>query len=191
MCVFCPKTRFCDRRNLTRLLAVQYNCGMDLKFKKAASPQDFDAVAALADEIWHQHYGRFLTKDHIDYMVSSFQSADAVAEQCANGAEYYIALADGKPIGYIGLEFPPDECFLSKLYLRKSMRGLGIGSKMFDLAEKLAKDHGETSIMLHVNKYNDSSIAVYERRGFVKKRDLVTDIGHGFVMDDYVYVKKL
>ena len=82
---------------------------MDLKFKKAVSPQDFDTVAALADEIWHQHYGTFLAKDHIDYMVATFQSAAAVAEQCANGAEYYIAVVDGEPVGYIGLEFPPKE----------------------------------------------------------------------------------
>lgn len=145
---------------------------MDLKFKKAVSPQDFDTVAALADEIWHQHYGTFLAKDHIDYMVATFQSAAAVAEQCANGAEYYIAVVDGEPVGYIGLEFPPKECFLSKLYLRKSMRGRGIGSAMFDLAEELARKHGESSIMLHVNKYNDGSIAVYKKRGFVKKCDL-------------------
>lgn len=164
---------------------------MDLKFKKAVSPQDFDTVAALADEIWHQHYGTFLAKDHIDYMVATFQSAAAVAEQCANGAEYYIAVVDGEPVGYIGLEFPPKECFLSKLYLRKSLRGRGIGSAMFDLAEDLARKHGEGSIMLHVNKYNDGSIAVYKKRGFVKKCDLVTDIGKGFVMDDYILVKRL
>lgn len=164
---------------------------MELQLKKASTPQDFETVAALADEIWHEHYGAFLAADHIDYMVKNFQSAEAVAAQCADGAEYYIAVVDGVPSGYIGLEFPDKECFLSKLYLRKSMRGRGIGSAMFDLAEKLAKQHGESSLMLHVNKYNASSIAVYEKRGFVKQRDLVTDIGHGYVMDDFVLVKQL
>ena len=62
---------------------------------------------------------------------------------------------------------------------------------MFELAEKLAEEHGKTSLMLHVNKYNASSIAVYGKRGFEKRCDLVTDIGEGYVMDDYVMVKKL
>ena len=164
---------------------------MDIELKRALDKEQYGIVAKLADEIWHEHYSSILSPEQIDYMVGKFQSTEEIERSCADGAEYYIACADGAPVGYIGLEFPEKECFLSKLYLKKEFRGLGIGKKMFELAEKLAEEHGETSLMLHVNKYNASSIAVYGKRGFEKRCDLVTDIGEGYVMDDYVMVKKL
>ena len=46
-------------------------------------------------------------------------------------------------------------------------------------------------IYLTVNKQNLISISVYEKLGFLRARDLVTDIGSGFVMDDYVMEKYL
>lgn len=164
---------------------------MDIELKRALDKAQYGIVAKLADEIWHEHYSSILSPEQIDYMVGKFQSAEEIERSCADGAEYYIACADGVPVGYIGLEFPEKECFLSKLYLKKKFRGLGIGKKMFELAEKLAEEHEKTSLMLHVNKYNASSIAVYGKRGFEKRCDLVTDIGEGYVMDDYVMVKKL
>ena len=44
---------------------------------------------------------------------------------------------------------------------------------------------------LNVNKHNATAIRAYERNGFVKARESVTDIGSGFVMDDYVMEIKL
>ncbi|MBS1128301.1 MAG: hypothetical protein H6Q96_681, partial [Nitrospirae bacterium] len=41
------------------------------------------------------------------------------------------------------------------------------------------------SLYLFVNKNNTKAIRAYERFGFVKARAVVTDIGSGFVMDDY------
>ena len=164
---------------------------METKLIQVRSDEDREIVAKLADEIWHQHYSDILSPEQIDYMVRNFQSSQEIRRQCENGAEYYLAVVDGEPVGYMGIEYPREECFLSKLYLRKSHRGLGIGTKMFELAEKLAEEHGKDALMLHVNKYNATSIAVYKKRGFVKRCDLVTDIGGGFAMDDYVLVKSL
>ena len=55
----------------------------------------------------------------------------------------------------------------------------------------LCRDNGLSMIYLTVNKQNLSSIAVYEKLGFVRARELVTEIGNGFVMDDYVMEKYL
>ena len=45
--------------------------------------------------------------------------------------------------------------------------------------------------MLSVNKHNTRAIAAYRRNGFVIAESVVTDIGGGFVMDDYVMAKNL
>ena len=56
-----------------------------------------------------------------------------------------------------------------------------------DKAEQL----GYSSISLTVNKYNEASIKAYEKMGFKKVKDIVIDIGNGFVMDDYLMEKKV
>ena len=50
----------------------------------------------------------------------------------------------------------------------------------------------EISIMkLHVNKYNTNSILAYKKMGFENTESSITDIGKGFVMDDYLMVKMI
>ena len=44
---------------------------------------------------------------------------------------------------------------------------------------------------ISVNKRNARAIAAYQRNGFVIADSVVTDIGSGFVMDDYIMAKEL
>jgi ribosomal protein S18 acetylase RimI-like enzyme len=53
-----------------------------------------------------------------------------------------------------------------------------------EFIEQLACQRGFTRVWLTVNKGNPS-VKVYERLGFRIAKDLVMDIGNGFVMDDY------
>ena len=50
---------------------------------------------------------------------------------------------------------------------------------------------GISTMKLHVNKYNTNSILAYEKMGYVNTESMVTDIGKGFVMDDYLMVKMI
>ena len=50
-----------------------------------------------------------------------------------------------------------------------------------------AKGLNKRAVFLTVNKGNARAISVYERFGFKKIHAVVTDIGGGFVMDDYIY----
>ena len=78
--------------------------------------------------------------------------------------------------------------FISKIYVRADMRRKGIASAML---EKLRKDEkGVDKWYITVNRYNSGSIAVYEKRGFKTVKEQVTDIGSGFVMDDFVMEKR-
>ncbi len=46
-------------------------------------------------------------------------------------------------------------------------------------------------MILQVNKRNANAINSYQKYGFVVREVTVDDIGHGYVMDDYVMEKKL
>ena len=41
-------------------------------------------------------------------------------------------------------------------------------------------------IYLTVNKNNTSAINAYKKWGFITEKEACTDIGNGFVMDDYI-----
>ncbi len=143
-------------------------------------------VALLAKEIWRECYAGIITDKQIDYMVSNFQSEKAMLELYDGGAEFYALTENGVMRGYIELEKEADALFLSKLYLHSSLRGKGNGSKALSFVKARAKELSCSSVYLHVNKYNKRAIKAYLANGFINERSLDTEIGDGFVMEDYI-----
>ena len=60
-----------------------------------------------------------------------------------------------------------------------------------DFIESKAKHYQLKTIRLTVNINNVNAIKAYEKLGFKNVGPLVTDIGNGFVMDDYQMEKAL
>lgn len=148
-----------------------------------------EANAALAAEIWREHFHGIITDGQIEYMLEQFQSFEAMKRQTAHEHyEYYGFFLDGIQQGYFAVADKGDgTLFLSKLYLRKTVRGNGYASMMFEKIKEIGKQRGLKSVWLTVNRHNDSSIAVYRHWGMEVIREQVADIGDGFVMDDYVF----
>lgn len=165
---------------------------MELQIVKAEEG-DLPQVAALAKEIWEEHFTPIIGEKQVAYMVEKFQSLTAMRRQTkTQGYRYYRFLKDGVLIGYTGVAVNPSDegrLFLSKLYLKKEERGQGVCSRAFDFLEDLCRKEGRRSIWLTVNKYNKIPLAVYQHRGFQITDSVVTDIGSGFVMDDYIMEK--
>jgi len=157
--------------------------------KIASGPEDIITLASLAQEIWERHYTPIIGAEQVKYMVDNFQSTTAIDADIAAGYVYTIAYWDGTPCGYSAVRFDPDALFLSKLYVLESFRGKGIARVMLRAAEDAAKAQGVMRIRLTCNKRNTGSLAAYTRMGFDRVADIVTDIGRGFVMDDYVMEK--
>jgi diamine N-acetyltransferase len=145
------------------------------------------AVAHLAREIWCEHYVPIIGQEQVDYMLGKFQSERAIAQQIAEAYEYYIVVQDEKPLGYMA--FVPNikeaSLMLSKIYMKKSARGRGLGQKMLEFMDNLCRNRDIKKIWLTVNKNNIHSIRWYSRMGFINTASLIQDIGEGFVMDDY------
>lgn len=157
-----------------------------LEFKKAEY-KDIESLATLASEIWHEYWVDILTSEQIKYMVTNFQSAQAIKTQIEQESyEYYFIEYENKKIGYFGISYKKDYLFLSKLYLKKDYRHHGFGTKAFQEIIKIAIKNNYNDIQLTVNKYNKNTIRAYEKWGFKIIDSVVTDIGSGFVMDDYI-----
>jgi GNAT superfamily N-acetyltransferase len=164
-----------------------------IRFVPITQPSQIASLVPFARGIWIGHYYGLVDKSLVDYVLAKFQSFEAITKQIGQeGHLYYLVeRKDGDALGYIAVV--PDagkkELFLSKFYIKAGERQKGLGRQALEYIEGLARDNGLKKIYLTVNKRNAGSIAVYERMGFAKARDVVTDIGDGFVMDDFVMVK--
>jgi ribosomal protein S18 acetylase RimI-like enzyme len=162
--------------------------------KRVATPADIDAAAALAHEIWNQHFAPIIGQEQVDYMLGKFQSVPAITRQIReDGYEYYLVVEEDESVGYFALVDGEDTAStqLSKLYLRRSCRGRGIGRAVLALVERDCVARAIRELWLTVNKDNADSIAFYQRVGFAIAGPIVTDIGNGFVMDDHRMVKRV
>ena len=163
-----------------------------MEFNKIVN-EDSDGIAYLADlasRIVKEYYDELLGTAQNDYMIEKFQSVKAIAGQLESGYQYYIMENDGKTVGFIGYYPSGKRMYLSKFYLDKNARGLGLGKMALTFLVEQTKAANMEAIYLNVNKYNES-IKAYERMGFVRIGEEVNDIGNGYVMDDYVYEYRL
>lgn len=163
---------------------------MNLIFPKVSTPEEIAELSRLAAEIWQEYYVSIITLEQIDYMIQQYQSVSAVTEQIQEqGYEYYFMQRDNSPVGYMSVRVEEGKMFLSKFYIGKEHRGQGYASLAFAFLEQQCIERGINLIWLTVNRHNESSITVYEKKGFRTVREQVADIGNGFVMDDFVMEK--
>ena len=148
-------------------------------------------LSDMAKEIWNEHFTPIIGQEQVDYMLDKFQSPHALQQQLEDGYAYYIFSVDDTDVGYMGIQPQDGKLFLSKLYVKKESRGQGIARRGVEYLCGLCKERGLSSIWLTVNKHNDGTIACYKKLGFHTVREQVTDIGNGFVMDDYIMEKQV
>lgn len=144
------------------------------------------SVTAVADDIWHQHFTPIIGEEQVDYMLEKFLSPDALEEQIRSGYEYFLFSYEYTFAGFAGICAKEGSLFLSKLYVHEEFRGKGISSYMLKQFIETCKERSLDKIWLTCNRYNTTTLDIYKHMGFEIIREEVTDIGNGFVMDDYV-----
>ena len=147
-------------------------------------------ISGLAYRIWHECYADVVTDEQVDYMLGTYHSFRAIMDEIAEGYEYHVLRDSGKDIGYFGFHDEGDRIYIGKLYLLKEYRGKGFGRVMFDRIDGYARRNGIRKEYLRVNKGNPT-VGIYKRVGFIIRESVVSDIGNGFVMDDYIMEKTL
>ena len=78
-----------------------------------------------------------------------------------------VADLHGFPIGQVWLDVMPAEyAYLYALRVMEPLQGLGVGTRLIESAEALARSHGYRQIHLAVEKNNAGARRLYERLGF-------------------------
>ena len=163
----------------------------DFSIREARGKDDLRQVEELAELIWKEHYTPIIGREQVDYMLENFQSVADMEQQLKEGMEYFLLESHGEPVGYLAFKQQGEELFLRKIYLLFSHRGKGLGRAGMGFVESSARDRGLGFVTLTVNKNNSGSIRAYESLGFVNEGPLETDIGGGFIMDDFLMRKNI
>ena len=153
---------------------------------------DVERLAALAAEIWRAHYPGIISAAQIEYMLARrYEPAGVRAELGREGVWWDKLVVRERMAGYACyfLTGDPAEMKLDKLYVHPRYQRLGYGGRMIARAAAAARRRGCSRLTLAVNRRNHAAIAAYLKHGFRITSAMVTDIGEGFVMDDYMMEK--
>lgn len=153
-----------------------------------ATKNQLPIVRDLAFQIWPDTYGATHTQEELDYMLNKFYAVHSLEQQMDNGHVFILAKADEIYVGFVAFEINSENTGLTKihkLYVLPETQGKGIGKQLVDFVLNESMKSNDGGLFLNVNKLNKAQ-DFYHKYGFNITKDIIIDIGEGFVMDDYV-----
>jgi ribosomal protein S18 acetylase RimI-like enzyme len=158
----------------------------------ALRPEEAEALAELAGYIWRQHYPGIISAAQIDYMLAHRYHSPLIRQTLARG-DHWDVVRERETLLAFAHSFPLEggAVKLDKLYVHPDWQRRGLGALLVQRVEARARARGRSHLLLRVNRRNAQAIAAYGKYGFTVVREVVEEIGGGFVMDDYVMIKPL
>ncbi len=152
-------------------------------------PRDALTISTLAEVIWRRHYAGVISSEQIDYMLIQRYQPELIKEQLLNPEIWWRKLVlDEMIIGFACCmrTNKPSELKIDKLYIHCDHHRKGYGAMLMADAVEIMRENKLQSLILTVNKHNQTAILAYRHYGFEITGDSIVDIGSGFVMNDYL-----
>lgn len=161
---------------------------------RTATLEDIPTIRDLAHRTWPDTFGNILSPAQIEYMLNMMYNEAALHKgMTALGHQYFIGFDDeGSAQGYAGYQFNylPGTTKLHKIYVLPKGQKRGYGKALFSAVAKTAHDAGQQRLRLDVN-YQNAASGFYERMGMTKIDEVTTEIGEGYLMEDWVFEMEL
>jgi ribosomal protein S18 acetylase RimI-like enzyme len=159
---------------------------------KPVTPPEVPAIAALAREIWQAAYPEIITQEQIDFMLEQRYGNARLYDDLEDADKWLNqAFVGERRIGFAFCELSKGEYKLDKLYIHPDFQRQGVGGALIAHVAAHAKKQGYPCVILAVNKHNEKAIKAYRKHGFTVRESATTDIGRGFIMDDYIMEKRV
>ena len=157
---------------------------------RKATIADIPLINRLAWIVFPHTYKELLSLGQIDFMMDWMYSEKNLHKQMTeDGHIYYLAFQGEEPAGYLSIQ-PEDEhvYHLQKIYVLPSFQGKKLGKQLFQQAIDAIKElhPAPCQMRLNVNRYNTKAVEFYQRMGMKKIFEGDFDIGHGYLMTDYI-----
>ena len=88
-----------------------------------------------------------------------------------------VATSDGLRVGILWLKIPPsdqDAAFVFDIEVQEDLRGQGFGRATMLAAESYVRDHGNSTLRLHVFAANTTARSLYESLGYETTNVMMT-----------------
>ena len=171
-----------------------------------ANVSDVGTIERIARQTWPETFENILSAEQIEYMLDRMYRPESLQDQMQRGHIFHLLLiADEtqrdeyagrshrfRAVGYVSHELDevPGATKIHKLYVLPEYHGHGLGKELIGKVESIATRAGQFALKLDVN-YQNKAIGFYERLGFEKVERFDTEIGQGYLMEDWRMVKLL
>ena len=157
---------------------------------RKATIEDIPLINRLAWIVFPHTYKELLSPGQIDFMMDWMYSPTNLHKQMTeDGHIYYLAFQGYEPAGYLSIQPEGEHVYhLQKIYVLPSYQGKKLGKLLFQQAIDGIKElhPAPCQIRLNVNRYNTKAVEFYQRMGMKKIFEGDFDIGHGYLMTDYI-----
>lgn len=159
-----------------------------------ATSKDYKKIQEIAHQTWPETYGTILSKEQLDFMLDAFYSEAALNDSVVFKRHHFLlAKEDDVVLGFASYEHNYEEnnrTRIHKIYVLPQTQGKGVGKTLIDFIQKLAIDISSKALSLNVNRFN-KAYTFYQKNGFEVIKEVDIEIGHGYLMEDYVMEKQL
>jgi ribosomal protein S18 acetylase RimI-like enzyme len=155
----------------------------------AHTAQHFLTIETLAREIVPDFYEHFFARATAEYLVEHGHTAKALEEQVVNGGRHFLIGFEGVMVGYFSLQQMEGGLLLSHFYVMAAYRGKGLGKEVMAFIGQEALATGVEKIELFVLRRNKAAVGLYKKYGFFCAAEVMTRLGNGAVLDDYLMRK--
>ncbi len=154
-----------------------------------AGLQDLHVIHTLAHQIWPVTYAEILSPDQLSYMLDKIYSLSSLQHQLnILHHNFILVLDDTKPVAFASYSHEEADvaCYhLHKIYVSIKLQGTGTGKFILQHIIDAVRLSGGTSLSLNVNRHNKARY-FYEKFGFHIISEADIDIGHDYLMNDYI-----
>ena len=159
---------------------------------KANTKAHFREMENFGRAVLPEVYAPYFPREWADYLVESGHTVRALEAQVAEGYRHYRVEVDGALAGYFALHEREDGVLvLTHLYLRSDRRGQGLGQRVMDFVLEEAVGVGAPAIELVVLRANTGAVRFYRRNGYEIEKEILTLIGPGAELEDYVMRREM
>ena len=161
-----------------------------------ATLRDIKTIETIARNTWGETYGNIISQEQIEYMLDMMYNESSIINQIENLNHHFLLIKDDTSNDFLGfVSYEPNyknenKTKIHKLYVLPNCQGAGLGKELINETIERARINNNMSILLNMNRSN-KSLGFYEQMGFniVGEEDI--NIGNGYLMEDYIFEKKI
>ena len=141
------------------------------------TPNDIASLQSIGKQTFYETFAAGNTEEDMQmYLNESFRTDKLTMELQEPNSEFYFALLNNQPIGYLKLNFGAAQTELKdetaieieRIYVLKEFHGKQVGQLLCDQALEVAKQASANYIWLGVWEKNLRAINFYIKNGFEK-----------------------